>query len=97
MQYKKSFLCFGQESNLFISYKVCDLSLGTAIYNRIKEVHPNIDDNTAFSHFKYAINHIKYVPVSESRKVSRAKRLSLQEDFNNWVSTHDSWKNRKND
>ena len=77
--------------------KVCDLSLGTAIYNRIKEVHPDIDDNTAFSHFKYAINHIKYVPVSESRKVSRAKRLSLQEDFNNWVSTHDSWKNRKND
>ena len=58
-----------------------------------ENIFPEYDKNEK----GHDINHIKYVPVSESRKVSRAKRLSLQEDFNNWVSTHDSWKNRKND
>jgi hypothetical protein len=67
----------------------CDLSLGMAVYSKILEKHPNIDDSTAVRYFMYAINHIKFVEVSEERKQSRAKRLLLEPDFDNWKSPND--------
>ena len=56
---------------------LCDLDLATAIYMKIIEVHPDIDDETA----------VKYLDtkVSDERKVSRAKRLSLGPTFNKWT------------
>ena len=73
----------------------CDLSLGMAIYSKLKEKYPDIDDSKAIRYFKYAIKHIKFVEVSEKRKQNRAKRLLLSPTFDNWKSPNDIWK--KND
>ena len=64
---------------------LCDLDLAKAIYSKIKEVHPDIDDETAIKYFKVALHNIRDIRVSEERKVSRAKRLLLKPDFNKWT------------
>lgn len=66
------------------TYELCDLDLGKAIYSKIKERHPDIDDETAIKYFKVALNDIRSIKVSEDRKESRAKRLSLSPKFNKW-------------
>lgn len=63
---------------------LCDLDLAKAIYSRIKEVHPDIDDETATKYFEISLNDIRNIKVSEERKISRAKRLSLNTIFNKW-------------
>lgn len=63
---------------------LCDLDLAKAIYSKIKEVHPDIDDETAIKYFEIALNNIRNIKVSEERKENRAKRLSLNPDFNKW-------------
>lgn len=63
---------------------LCDLDLAKAIYSRIKEVHPNIDDETATKYFEIVLDDIRNIKVSEERKISRAKRLSLSSRFNKW-------------
>lgn len=62
----------------------CDLDLGKAIYSKIKERHPDIDDETAMKYFGVALNDIRNIEVSEDRKENRAKRLSLSPKFNKW-------------
>lgn len=62
----------------------CDLNLAMALYSKIKEHHPNIDDETAIHYFKVALDHIRNVNVNDERKKSRAKRLSLKPTFNCW-------------
>lgn len=62
----------------------CSLSLALSIYSRIKEIHPDIDDKTALKYFEIALDNIRSIPVSEDRKVQRAKRLSLPSRFNKW-------------
>lgn len=62
----------------------CDLDLAKAIYSRIKNSHPNIDDKTAIKYFKVALNDIRHIKVSKERKKNRAKRLSLGPNFKNW-------------
>lgn len=69
----------GKETNI-----TCDLELAHAIYSKIKEVHPDIDDDTALGYFEIALNNIRNTKVSEERKTNRAKRLSLGSKFNNW-------------
>lgn len=69
----------GINSNL-----LCDLDLAKAIYTKIKEVHPDIDDETAVKYLKVALHNIRDTKVSDERKESRAKRLSLEPDFNRW-------------
>ncbi len=64
---------------------LCDLDLAKAIYSKIKEVYPDIDDETAIKYFKVALHNIRDTKVSEERKSSRAKRLSLKPDFNKWT------------
>lgn len=64
---------------------LCDLDLATAIYSKIKEVHPDIDDETALKYFVVALNDIRKIEVSNARKVNRAKRLSLNPNFNKWT------------
>lgn len=62
----------------------CDLSLAKAIYNKIIDNYPNIDDHTAVTYFKKALYDIRNVKVSNERKENRAKRLSLHANFNKW-------------
>ncbi len=62
----------------------CDLELAKAIYSKIKEVHPNIDDGTATKYFEIALDNIRNTRVNDDRKISRAKRLSLNPNFNRW-------------
>ncbi len=70
----------GIDSNL-----LCDLDLAKAIYAKIKEVHPDIDDMTAIKYLKAALYNIRNIKVNDKRKLSRAKRLSLKTNFNNWT------------
>ncbi len=65
---------------------LCDLDLAKAIYAKIKETHPDIDDETAIRYFNVALHSIRDTKVNEERKVSRAKRLSLSPKFNKWTS-----------
>lgn len=69
----------GKETNI-----ACDLDLAHAIYSKVKEVHPDIDDDTAIGYFEIALNNIRNTKVSEERKTNRAKRLSLGPKFKNW-------------
>ena len=62
----------------------CDLDLAKAIYSKIREAHPNIDDETARKYFEIALDNIKNIKVSDERKTSRAKRLSLSLKFYKW-------------
>lgn len=63
---------------------ICNLDLARAIYKKIKEAHPDIDDVTATKYFEIALDNIRNIEVSKERKKSRAKRLSLTPDFNKW-------------
>ncbi len=63
---------------------LCDLDLAKGIYSKIKEAHPDIDDVTAIKYFEIALDNIRNIKVSKERKISRAKRLSLSHNFNNW-------------
>lgn len=62
----------------------CDLDLGKSIYLKIKEKHPDIDDETACKYFEIALDNIRDKKESQDRKNNRAKRLSLGEEFNIW-------------
>ena len=62
-----------------------DLDLAKAIYSKIKESHPDIDDETARKYFEIALDNIRKIKVNDERKVSRAKRLSLSPKFNKWT------------
>ena len=63
---------------------VCDKELAMALYKKIKEQHPNIDDKTVIKYFNIALNDIRNIEVNDERKKSRAKRLGLSKDFNRW-------------
>ena len=62
----------------------CNLELAMAIYKRIKEIYPNIQDGLARKYFEIALDNIRNIQVNDERKKSRAKRLSLNENFNRW-------------
>ena len=63
---------------------VCDRELAMAIYKKIREYYPDIDDKTVIKYFEIALNDIRNIEVSDERKKSRAKRLGLSKDFNKW-------------
>ena len=63
---------------------ICDKELAMAIYKKIKEHHPDIDDKTAVKYLEIALEDIRNIEVSEKRKKNRAKRLGLSHDFNRW-------------
>lgn len=63
---------------------LCDLDLAKAIYSKINEKHPNIDDETATKFFVAALNDIRNIKVNDERKTDRAKRLLLRPDFKDW-------------
>ena len=63
---------------------ICDIDLAQAIYAKIKKAYPDIDDATAIKFFQYSLSNIRNVKVNEERKVSRAKRLELNPNFQRW-------------
>lgn len=63
---------------------LCDLDLAKSIYAKIKEIHPDVDDETARKYFEVALDNIRKIEVSDERKASRARRLSLNPKFNKW-------------
>ena len=63
---------------------VCDIELAMALYKKIREYHPDIDDKTAVKYLEIALEDIRNIEVSEKRKKNRAKRLGLRHDFNRW-------------
>lgn len=63
---------------------VCDLDLAQAIYSKIRQTHPDIDDETAVKYFEIALDNIRNIKVSDERKTNRAKRLSLDPKFKSW-------------
>ena len=67
---------------------LCDIELAKAIYSKIKENHPDIDDVLAQKYFEIALDNIRNIDVSEKRMKSRAKRLSLGPYFDKWSSRH---------
>ena len=48
---------------------LCDLELAKAIYAKIKEAHPNIDDETIVKYLKVALHNIRDTKVSDERKM----------------------------
>lgn len=78
------------DNNIYLSMSVadiftpCDLELATALYKKIKETHPDIDDDTATVYFEIALDNMRYKPVTEERQTNRAKRLGLSKNFKNW-------------
>lgn len=78
--FRNNYNNYGVSVNLY-----CDLDLAKAIYSKIKEAHPNIDDKTAIEYLKVSLYFIRKIEVNDKRKESRAKRLSLAPKFNNWT------------
>lgn len=64
----------------------CDLYLAQAICKKIQEAHPCIDDKMLAKYFEIALDDIRNIEVNDDRKVSRAKRLSLNPKFKRWNS-----------
>ena len=62
----------------------CDLDLAQSIYSKIKEAHPDIDDDMAVKYFEIALNDMRNIKVSEERENNRAKRLALNPKFKSW-------------
>lgn len=73
-----------RHSNGTNTHILCDLSLAKAIYVKIKETHPDIDDETSIKYLKAALYNMRYKDTSEERKNNRIKRLSLDPTFNKW-------------
>ena len=72
---------YGINTELF-----CDLDLARAIYSKIMEAHPSIDDETAVKYLKVALHNIRDAKASEERNENRAKRLSLKPKFRKWYA-----------
>ena len=77
--------------NYFFSVKgrvslntVCDLELAMAVYKKIIEVHPYIDEDKIIKYMEIAIDNMRDIPVTYERKQSRIKRLNLNDKFYRW-------------
>lgn len=80
----KNFMRFNYYRKGLISISSCNLQLAMAIYNKIIEKYPDIDDETALKYFEIALDNIRDIKVSSKRKRSRAIRLNLNPNFSNW-------------
>lgn len=62
----------------------CDLELARAIYCKIKDAHPDIDDKTLIKYFDIALTNIRSKEPNHEQETNRAKRLQLHPSFRNW-------------
>lgn len=77
---------FGYFDRSVASNEICDSELACAIYQKIKEINPDIDDDTAIKYWEIALENIRKKNITEEQKEHRAKRLSLHRDFKRWNS-----------
>lgn len=80
----KNFMRFNYYRKGYISNVSCNLQLAMAIYKKIKEKYHDIDDITALKYFEIALDNIRDIKVNSKRKRSRAIRLDLNPNFDNW-------------
>ena len=71
------------EFDIYTDY-VCNKDLARAIYCKIKEHNPDIDDSLVKKYFEIALDNIRNIKVNYERMKSRAKRLHLSSDFDRW-------------
>lgn len=60
----------------------CDLGLAKAIYSKIKEEYPDIDDETAIKYFKDVLHNIRNTKENDEIKIDKEKGLSLSPNLN---------------
>ena len=96
LNYERKFLSSSEQamydylksySNVLFNSKpsvTCDLELAKAIYKKIYEKYPDIDDKTANKYFEIALDNMRNIKVTRERKDSRIKRLGLRKDFYKW-------------
>ena len=60
----------------------CDLELAQTIYSRIKEVLPDINDETARKYFEIALDNYILYRYDNKIKNQKRKRLGLRPTFN---------------
>ena len=86
LPYEEQLMCTFMENSKYItgivSFESCDLSLARAIYSKIKEKNPDIDDETACKYFEIALNNMRDKRVNDEKRKSITKRLSLKPHFN---------------
>lgn len=62
----------------------CDLELAQAIYCKIKDAHPDIDDKTLVKYLDISLTNIRSKEPNHEQEEHRAKRLQLRHSFRNW-------------
>ena len=81
---------YTEHNNLYNGHNVidryCDLDLAQAIYSRIKENHPGIDDNTIMQAFKKELGEIRKIIQNDDKQKEVAKILTLKPNFNKWFA-----------
>lgn len=80
MEYSK----FGVNKSYDFVNVVCDLDLARAIFKKIDEQYPGLDNKTLAQYFLNALRDMREIRVSEEREKDRAKRLGLHKDFKAW-------------
>ena len=59
----------------------CDVKFGMAIYQKIKDAHPEMSEEELAYCFVSAIHNMRTKDVSEERQLARMKRLCLTEEY----------------
>lgn len=77
----KEFMRFNYYEKGYYSSFPCNLQLARAIYSKIKENYPDIDDETALKYFETAIGKIR---INSKKGFTRVRRLGLNPYFNEW-------------
>ncbi len=77
VNYLRSEDMYHRDDVTFDEDTVCHLPLAMAIYSRIKETKPDLDEETTFKYFKRALAGMRK-SNNEARKVGRIRRLSLE-------------------
>jgi len=64
----------------------CDLELGQAVYKKLKECNPDLDDESLLKFFEITIENIRDNIKTEEQKQMKRKEYSLSPKFDKWTS-----------
>lgn len=62
----------------------CDIELGKAIYQTIKEEYPNIEDKLAVEYFIKCLEDVRNTDANKKSRLKRSLRLKLGPTFERW-------------
>lgn len=77
---RKNHYTKGIKSNIF-----CDLELAQAVYKKIKECNPELDDENLLTFLDITINSIRENIKTDEQKEIKRKEYSLNPKFNKWT------------